>query len=193
MAMGLDRDDFSREKRDGYRPRNAVATGLQNAIFPAGDVMAMGPNAMVVGLKKAMFFVGEAMTIGLEMQWSWAHPIRIGLVTLVRGTNPPPHGRVRSKRTPLYVGKLQMRGKMLHRALHRPWNVAGLEKAVFSARDVMAIGLEIRYCRRRKSDVLRERRDGDRPRNVMVVSLEKVILPVEEVPALGLEKRWPWA
>lgn len=37
---------------------------------------------------------------------------------------------------------------------------AGLERATFSARDVVAIGLKCDGCRPRKGDVLDERRDG---------------------------------
>ena len=51
---------------------------------------------------------------------------------------------------------------------------AGLEKAIFSARDVMTMGLEVRWpwaskcdnCRSRKGDNLGERRDSHGPRKV---------------------------
>ena len=79
LAIGLDKDNFPREKINGHGPRNAM--------FPARDVMAIGlgkvsercdgcrsrkgrcspRDAMAVGLERATFLARNAMAVGLVL------------------------------------------------------------------------------------------------------------------------------
>ena len=60
--------------------------------------------------------------------------------------------------------------------------IIGLEKAVFSARDVVAMGLE-------KSDFC-EKRDGYVSENALAVGLERAMFSAKDATAIGLEMRW---
>ena len=79
-----EKGDVLRGRSDDHGPRNTVITDLENAMFPARDVMTIGSNAMAInperaifstkdvtatGLEEVIFPVRDVMAVGLEMRW----------------------------------------------------------------------------------------------------------------------------